>query len=50
VGRRGKVIVLGKRISGVRLKFTGLSGELTVDCAMVGRAIRERRVARANDR
>jgi hypothetical protein len=29
---------------------TGLSGEPTVDCATVGRAIRGRRVARANSR
>jgi hypothetical protein len=33
----------GKRISGVWLKFTGLSGKPTVDCATVDRAIRGRR-------
>jgi hypothetical protein len=39
-----------EKFNGVRLKFTGLSGEPTVDRATVGHAIRGRRVARANGR
>jgi hypothetical protein len=39
-----------EKFNGVRLKFTGLSGEPTVDWATVGRAIRGRCVARSNGR
>jgi hypothetical protein len=41
---------LSGELGGVRLKFTGLSGEPTAYSATVGRAIRGRRVARANGR
>jgi hypothetical protein len=41
---------LSGMFGGVRLQFTGLSGEPTVASATVGRAIRGRRVARANGR
>jgi hypothetical protein len=37
-------------VGGVRLKFTGLSGEPTAASATVGRAIRTRRMAPANGR
>jgi hypothetical protein len=41
---------LSGELGDVRLKFTGLSGEPTAYNATVGRAIRGRRVARANSR
>jgi hypothetical protein len=39
-----------EKFNGVRLKFTGLSGEPTAASATVGRVIRGRRVVRANGR